>query len=88
MVTLQQSINKILDGSTLKISGNAKFGEYIDDINGGRTIYKGKGATVGKLVMNDGRMEVTGALTINGGNSSSIKGGTVIVNQLFLLVVQ
>ncbi|QFF99577.1 hypothetical protein PB01_12455 [Psychrobacillus glaciei] len=78
-------INNISEGSTLMINGEANFGAYINNINGGSTIFVGKNGNVGKLIINDGRMEVNGTLNINGGNNSEIKKGTLLVNSINLI---
>lgn len=75
-------INGLKSGSSLTINGNADFGAHIESIEGGSTVRVGGNATVGKVIMKDGHMNVQGELTINGQNPTDISGGTIVVNSV------
>lgn len=75
-------INNLKSGSSVTVNGDASFGKHIESIEGGSTIKVGGNATVGKVIMKDGHMNVEGQLTINGQNPTLISGGTIVVNSV------
>lgn len=75
-------INSLISGSSLIVNGEADFGAHIESIEGGSTVKVGGNATVGKVIMKDGHMNVEGILTINGQNPTNISGGTIVVNSV------
>ncbi len=75
-------INNLKNGSSITVNGDADFGTWIESIEGGSTINVGGKATVGKVIMKDGYMNVEGQLTLNGQNPTVISGGTVVVNSV------
>ncbi|MBM7665432.1 hypothetical protein JOC25_001907 [Solibacillus kalamii] len=75
-------INNLKNGSSITVNGDADFGTWIESIEGGSTINVGGKATVGKVIMKDGYMNIEGQLTLNGQNPTVISGGTVVVNSV------
>lgn len=75
-------INNFKSGSSLTVNGDANFGAHIESIEGGSTIKVGGNATVGKVIMKDGHMNIEGQLTINGQNPTEISGGTIVVDSV------
>lgn len=75
-------INSLKSGSSLTINGEADFGAHIESIEEGSTVKVGGNATVGKVIMRDGHMNIEGQLMINGQNPTVISGGTIVVTSV------
>lgn len=75
-------INNLKNGSKIYVKKDADFGARIESIEGGSSVNVMGNATVGKLVMQDGDMEVKGTLNIIGQKAAVIRNGIVLVNKI------